>query len=111
MNPLKTVIRGERIYSAALVESFYKGRNYQPAWSQDGHLMQADTLIRAIEEAYGDGLTPDYYHLGLIKSLVDRAEKKLIDPIHMADLDILLTDAFLTLCCHLSGGCGCFLCA
>jgi murein L,D-transpeptidase YcbB/YkuD len=103
--PLKTFIRGERIYSAVLVRGFYKGRNYQPAWSQGGYLMQADTLIRAIEEAYGDGLTPDYYHLGLIKSLVDRAEKKLIDPIHMADLDILLTDAFLTLCCHLSGGC------
>jgi L,D-transpeptidase YcbB len=104
-NPLKTVIRGERIYSAVLVKSFYKGRNYQPAWSHDGHLMQADTLIRAIEEAYSDGLTPDYYHLGLIKSLVDSAEKKLFDPIHMVDLDILLTDAFLTLCCHLSGGC------
>jgi murein L,D-transpeptidase YcbB/YkuD len=67
--------------------------------------MQADTLIRVIEEAYGDGLTPDYYHLGLIKSLVAGTEKNLSDPIHMADLDILLTDAFLTLCCHLSGGC------
>jgi len=104
-NPLKTFISGERIYSAVLVESFYKGRNYQPAWSQDGHLMQADTLIRAVEEAYGDGLTPDYYHLGLIRSLVDRAGKNLSAPIHMADLDILLTDAFLTLGCHLSGGC------
>jgi len=104
-NPLKTFIRGERIYSAVLVKSFYKGRNYQPAWSQDGHLVQVDTLTRAIEEAYGDGLTPDYYHLGLIKSLVDTAEKKLFDPTHMADLDMLLTDAFLTLCCHLSGGC------
>lgn len=103
-NPLKTLIRGERIYSAVTVQSFYKGRNYQPAWIQDGHLMQADTLIRAIEEAYDDGLTPDYYHLGLIKSLAARAEK-LFDPIHMADLDILLTDAFLTLSCHLSGGC------
>jgi len=104
-NPLKIFIRGERIYSAVLVRSFYKGRNYQPAWSQGGHFMQADTLIRVIEEAYGDGLTPDYYHLGLIKSLVAGTEKNLSDPIHMADLDILLTDAFLTLCCHLSGGC------
>jgi len=104
-NPLKTFVRGERIYSAVLVESFYKGRNYQPAWSRDGHLVQADTLIRAAEEAYGDGLTPDYYHLGLIKSLVNRTEKKLSVPIHVADLDILLTDAFITLACHLSGGC------
>ncbi len=101
----KTFIGGDRIYSSILVERFYKGRNYQPAWSRDGHLMQADILIRAVEEAYGDGLTPDYYHIGLIKSLVDRSEKKLPEPMRMADLDILLTDAFLTLGCHLSGGC------
>jgi len=104
-NPLKTFIGGERVYSAVFVESFYRGRNYQPAWSQGGRLMQADTLIRAVEEAYGDGLTPDYYHLGLIRSLVDGAEKNLSDPVYLADLDILLTDAFLTLGCHLSGGC------
>jgi L,D-transpeptidase YcbB len=104
-NPLKTVVSGERIYSAVLVQKFYKGRNYQPAWSRDGHLTQADSLIQAVEEAYGDGLTPDYYHLSLIKSLVNRAEKHLSAPTHMADLDILLTDAFITLGCHLSGGC------
>jgi murein L,D-transpeptidase YcbB/YkuD len=104
-NPLKTFIGREQIYSAVLIKSFYKGRNYQPAWSQDGRLMQVDTLVRAVEEAYGDGLTPDYYHLGIIRSLVDRAKKRLSDPVHMADLDILLTDAFITLACHLSGGC------
>lgn len=103
-NPLKTFILGERIYSAVLVRSFYKGRNYRAAWSRDGHVMQADALIRAVEEAYGEGLTPDYYHLGPIRSLVDKAEK-VSDPLNMADLDILLTDAFLTLGCHLSGGC------
>ena len=104
-NPLKTFVGGERIYSAVLVENFYKGRNYQPAWSRDGHLMQADSLIKAVEQAYGDGLTPDYYHLSLIKSLVNRAGNKLPSPDHMANLDILLTDAFITLGCHLSGGC------
>jgi L,D-transpeptidase YcbB len=104
-NPLKTFVSGERIYSTVLVESFYKGRNYQPAWSSDGHLMQADSLIKAVEQAYGDGLTPDYYHLGLLRTLADRAEKKLPSSAHMANLDILLTDAFITLGCHLSGGC------
>jgi murein L,D-transpeptidase YcbB/YkuD len=102
----KKVIGGELIYSAVLVESFYKGRNYQPAWSQGGRLMQAETLIKAVEEAYGDGLTPDYYHLGIIRPLVHTVEKEsLPDPMRLADLDILLTDAFLTLGCHLSGGC------
>lgn len=99
-------IWGEQIYSSALVERFYKGRNYQPAWSRNGHLEQVATLIKALEETYGDGLTPSYYHLNLIKSLKEKAERGLApDQAGLADLDILLTDAFLTLSCHLSGGC------
>ncbi len=104
--PLKAVICGEQMYAAVLVENFYKGRNYQPAWSGDVHLMQAEKLIKAVDDAYGDGLTPDYYHLGLIKSLVNKGEKELArGPWLLTDLDILLTDTFLTLACHLSGGC------
>ncbi len=100
------VIWGERIHSAGLVEAFYEGRNYQPAWSQDGRLLQKEPLIRAIEESYNDGLTPADYHLNLIRSLVNKAGKDLSrDPVLLSDLDILLTDAFLTLGCHLSGGC------
>jgi L,D-transpeptidase YcbB len=104
-DPLNTFVGGERIYSAVLVDNFYKGRDYEPAWSREGHLMQADPLIKAVEQAYGDGLTPDYYHLSLIKSLVSRAGNKLPSPDQLANLDILLTDSFLTLGCHLSGGC------
>jgi murein L,D-transpeptidase YcbB/YkuD len=101
-----TVIGGEHIYSPVLLESFYKGRNYSPGWSQDGHLVQADTLIKAIEDAYGDGLTPDYYHLVPLKSLLHKTGEKLSsDQTDLADIDVLLTDAFLTLSCHLSGGC------
>jgi len=104
--PSRKVVRGERVYSAVLVESFYKGRNYLPAWSQNGHLMQVEALLKAIEEAYGDGLSPDYYHLNLIRSLVDKVgQESAPDSIPLSDLDILLTDAFLTLGCHLSAGC------
>jgi L,D-transpeptidase YcbB len=104
--PSEAVMRGEMIYSTVLVESFYIGRNFQPAWSQNSHLTQAEPLLRAIEEAYGDGLTPEYYHLGPLRSLVDKAGKgPSTDPALLADLDILLSDAFLTLGCHLSGGC------
>ncbi|HXW69280.1 MAG TPA: L,D-transpeptidase family protein [Dissulfurispiraceae bacterium] len=104
--PSKAVISGERIYSAVLIQSFYKGRKYQPAWSREGRLIQEETLIKAVEDAYGDGLTPDYYHLQSIRSLVSTVEKESFsDALHLADLDILLTDTFLTLGCHLSGGC------
>lgn len=64
-------------------------------------------LIMAIEGAYGDGLTPDYYHLRSLKSLISkvRREGESPDPLHLVEGDILLTDAFLTLGCHLSAGC------
>jgi len=102
----QNVIGGEPIYAAVLVERFYRGRNYQPGWIKEGHLLQAETMIKAVEEAFGDGLTPDHYHLGLIRSLAGKVEKESFpDPTRLADLDILLTDAFLTLGCHLSGGC------
>ena len=105
-DPSKRIVGGERISASVLVESFYKGRDYRPAWSQDGRLTQADQLMTAVEEAYGDGLTPDYYHLSLIKSLAGRLEKEAhADLALLADLDMLLTDAFITLSCHLSGGC------
>ncbi len=104
--PSKAVIRDEMIYSPVLVESFYKGRRYQPAWSQDSRLTQAEQLLRAVEETYSDGLTPNYYHLGLIKSLVFQAGKGVsMNSTLLVDLDLLLTDTFLTLGCHLSGGC------
>jgi murein L,D-transpeptidase YcbB/YkuD len=104
--PSRTGIGGEQIYASVLVESFYKGRDYQPAWIQGGHVMHAEPLVMAVEDAYGDGLTPDYYHLGLIRSLVDKVKKgPSPDPARLADLDILLTDTFLTLGCHLSAGC------
>jgi murein L,D-transpeptidase YcbB/YkuD len=102
----KKTIWGEQVYSAVLVESFYKGRNCQPAWSHDGHLMQVEMLMKAVDEAYGDGLSPAYYHLARIRSLVDNTGGELSPcPNRLADLDILLTDAFITLGCHLSAGC------
>jgi L,D-transpeptidase YcbB len=103
----KKTIQGEQVYSAVLVAGFYKGREYQPAWSHDGRLMQqVGMLIKAVNEAYGDGLSPDYYHLSRISSLVtDTRKGPSSGPDSLADLDILLTDAFLTLGCHLSAGC------
>lgn len=102
----KTFVRDEQIHSAVLVSGFYKGRNFRPAWFRNSHLAQADVLVRAINEAYDDGLTPSFYHLGRITSLIREGYGGLSrDAGQAADLDILLTDAFLTLGCHLSAGC------
>jgi L,D-transpeptidase YcbB len=99
-------IDGEQISSVVLVKSFYKGRSYLPAWSEDGRPSQVDSLVKAIEDTYGDGLSPEYYHLTDIKSLADKIMKEAApDSAQLSDLDILMTDAFLTLGCHLSAGC------
>jgi L,D-transpeptidase YcbB len=106
INAAKKAILGEQMYSVSLVADFYKGRAYQPAWSHNGRLTQVDMLIKAVDEAYNDGLSPAYYHLSRIRAIVDEAGRELSpDATRLADLDILLTDAFLTLGCHLSAGC------
>jgi murein L,D-transpeptidase YcbB/YkuD len=100
------IIEGEAIYSAVLVRSFYEARNYQPAWSRNGRLEQASTLMEAIEGSYVDGLTPGYYHLERLRSLVASAgQERPPSAIQLAHIDLLLSDAFITLGCHLSGGC------
>lgn len=101
----EVVVSGETVYSLALVRTFYGARNYQPAWSWDGRLIQASTLIRAIEDSYADGLTPGFYHLTRLRSLVAAAERERPTATELAALDVLLSDAFITLGCHLSGGC------
>jgi murein L,D-transpeptidase YcbB/YkuD len=102
------IIGGEHVYTPLLVSRFYESRNYLPAWSANGRLTQADSLIRAVEAAYYDGLTPAYYHLQPLKTLMQNIEGKMQGMAvteRLATIDILLTDAFLALGCHLSGGC------
>jgi L,D-transpeptidase YcbB len=102
----KKTVMGEPLRSEGLVADFYRGRDFQPAWSQADRLSQADMLIKAVDSAYADGLSPAYYHISHIRSLVeDTSKESMRDPNRIAGLDILLTDAFITLGCHLSGGC------
>jgi murein L,D-transpeptidase YcbB/YkuD len=110
-SPLNITIRGELIYSSFMLETFYKRRNFQPAWVlNDIRLLQAYYLVDTIEGAYLEGLTPDHYHLRTIKALFTEVQENMSnkapqDPETLFDLDLLLTDAFLLLGCHFSAGC------
>ncbi len=100
----------EEFYVTETLEQFYQKRNYAPAWSGSGlHRQQIDDLIYAIEETTDEGLTPEYYHLANIRQLLDKLTQQGIykspNPADMAEIDLLLTDAFLSVACHLSGGC------
>jgi murein L,D-transpeptidase YcbB/YkuD len=95
---------------SSVIPTFYQQRGFTPAWSgEDGRVSQAESLIAAIRESDREGLSPDDYHLAAIESLLaDRGEKqtgkKSIDPEEWADLDLLLTDAFLLYGSHLLAG-------
>lgn len=109
-HPVPTV-RGEAVYSLEMLNRFYQNRDFQPAWiNKNDPRPQAEELIAAIREVYRDGLEPEYYHIGGIESamreLRDNGTKKLTpDPEILAELDLLFTDSFLLLSCHLSNGC------
>ena len=50
-SPLHITIRGELIYSSFMLETFYKRRNFQPAWVlNDIRLLQAYYLVETVEE-------------------------------------------------------------
>ena len=102
--------RQEILCGASVIPMFYARREYAPAWmGRDGRFPQADSLIAAIRESSRDGLLPDDYHLARIESLLAEARQqrekgKPYDPDAAADLDLLLTDAFLLYGSHLLAG-------
>jgi murein L,D-transpeptidase YcbB/YkuD len=102
--------RGDSIYSFELIRAFYEGRNYRPAWSAlDGILPEADSLVGAIKGADREGLRPQEYHLAVLESILIesgrlRQSQESLSPSVRADLDLLLTDAFLLYASHLLHG-------
>jgi murein L,D-transpeptidase YcbB/YkuD len=97
------------LHAAKLAFHFYTGRSFSPAWlAGDGLLSNAEQLIHAIEKADEEGLDPEDYHLGLIRSLLAEVNLNTVwddsDSPMLASLDIILTDAFLTYAAHLAYG-------
>ena len=102
--------RGELICGLSQIPLFYQLRGFLPAWCSDkGILPQAESLITEIKGASDEGLRPDDYHLTNILLLIDKIKNKqalgnTVDPELWADLDLLLTDAFMLYASHLLAG-------
>ena len=107
VNPARALPRltagKEPLRATAMLLRFYEGRSYRPAWSDDtGPLPCADALVRTIRtEAEREGLRPEDYPLAKLTSLLQDVRRQLgeelpLDPRAAADLDLLLTDTFLT---------------
>jgi murein L,D-transpeptidase YcbB/YkuD len=101
---------GERICGLRIMPEFYGDRDYEPAWFDGGGLRPTvEWLVRYIGQTDKEGLNPADYHLAAIERLVNDLSAQPFPPeesraAQWADLDLILTDAFLLLGSHLSGG-------
>ena len=104
------VCRGDRICGIDMMPLAYRSRAYMPFWVDGSfRLDAAKALIGAIGRAEEDGLLPSDYHLVTIYRLLadmaqERSSNNTVSPERWADLDLILTDAFLLLGTHLLTG-------
>jgi len=104
------VIQGVSISGMQMIPLAYRSRAYMPFWIDDQlYLDAASALIEAIGRAGDDGLLPADYHLiAVSRLLAELAQARTaghgVSPDRLADLDLILTDAFLLLGTHLSIG-------
>ncbi len=92
-------VEGSSLYWRQL-RHFYQNRAFQPVWSgNDGLRPEADHLIESLRQADRQGLDPRDYHLPRIASRLVGSGSDLL-----AELDLLLTDAFLRYCRDVRSG-------
>ncbi len=100
-------IAGERLRAKRMIQQFYEQRAYQPAWSSPSGLSpQVDALIDSLHTLEHEGLDPHDYHLYALDALVGdvRHPETATDTAKLADLELLLSDAFLSAALHLKAG-------
>lgn len=98
----RLVLEGETFRSSPLLPCFYERRGYAPAWSRDGSLLPAaGELLSALAAAGDHGLQAEGYRPAALQRLAKTARG---DALGTADLDLLLSDAFLTFAAHLRHG-------
>lgn len=86
-------IRGQQLAMPEEVHQFYQARDYVPAWiTNEGVQLDAADLLTLITDAADDGLDPEDYHPDAIATLLNEVIK---DERQLAQLDVLLSDAFL----------------
>jgi murein L,D-transpeptidase YcbB/YkuD len=101
---------GEPVYASLVLPKFYERRLYRPAWSDErGPTPLADDLVGALRRADLEGLRSEDYHLkGIEAALAAARAAAKAGPTpasdRWAELDLLLTDAFLVYGAHLLAG-------
>lgn len=104
--------QGEMICGIRMLPIAYRKNDFRPLWLDASlRLEKGESLAQAIGRAEEDGLEAKDYHLDVIGNLLaDLCEQssargpQSITPELWADLDLILTDAFLLYGSHLSTG-------
>ena len=92
------------------VSKFYTNRRFIPAWSDNtGLLPVSEALVFALKMASQEGLSASEYHIKSIESkmdslFIDCLDNVIPDSEKLAELDLLLTDAFFLYTTHLANG-------
>ncbi|MDW3197647.1 MAG: L,D-transpeptidase family protein [Cytophagales bacterium] len=92
---LSVELRGELIYCETILPKFYLRRDFEPAWSS----YDLDDLKQILADAELHGLDPfDYHYAAILKA------SNGLSSIEQAELDLVLTDAFLLYASHFLNG-------
>lgn len=98
----RLALEGRPFRSSPLLPCFYERRSYAPAWSHGGTLRPAaGELLSALAAALDDGLRPEDYRVSALQRFASAAPS---DTSATAELDLLLSNAFLTFTAHLRDG-------
>lgn len=101
---------GKKLHSVDALPRFYSLRNFQPAWIVGGKPNEhAATFLTALSSADQHGLRPEIYHYQIIMEKLEALKEieqlsREPDIYILTDLDLLLTDSFLTYGSHLLAG-------
>lgn len=102
--PPRLQLEGQTFRASPDLACFYQRRDYAPAWSAGGGLRPSvDELLAALAAAPDDGLRTEDYRLAALQRAASSVQSR-PDAGGLADLDLLLSDAFLTFAAHLRDG-------
>ena len=105
--PYSLAAAGEALHARTTLSAFYEARGYVPVWLDGTNPAPVSRrLIQEIARSEEEGLRPSDYHLPVIRRLAESLVRRTAEqrPTAAADLELLLTDAFLVLGSHYLAG-------
>ena len=100
-------VAGEPLRAGRTLKHFYAQRAYQPAWhNAGGPSLLADHLIESLVKLEQEGLDPHDYHFRKLETLLAEARQSAAPDVadKRVELELLLSDAFLSAARHLTAG-------